>query len=242
MRTVDPRELCHERLADRFADLLSSYDTLRRVETLVDEFLPSSRIDGADTLDVGCGLGYFSERLQQAGARVTACDLGPRLLELTRQRVGCECVEADALDLVTQFGRDRFDVVVSSECIEHTPDPRQALQQMATVLKPGGLLAVSTPNRVWQPAVQVATRLGLRPFDGYERFLTWGDVRSTLRGAGLDIIREQGLHLFPFQFRLHGLSRWCDRRLQVLRAGMINLCVLAEKPRRAAEKPGSAAA
>jgi 2-polyprenyl-6-hydroxyphenyl methylase/3-demethylubiquinone-9 3-methyltransferase len=242
MRTLDSRELCHERLADKFADLLSSYDTLRRLETLVDEFLPPGRVSGADALDVGCGLGYFSERLQQAGARVTACDLGPRLLELTRQRVGCECVEADALDLESKFGRDRFDVIVSSECIEHTPDPRQALRQMAAVLKPGGLLAVSTPNRVWQPAVRVATHLGLRPFDGYEQFLSWRDVRGTLRGAGLEIVREQGLHLFPFQFRLHGLSRWCDRRLQALRGGMINLCFLAEKPARAAETTRSAAA
>lgn len=242
MRTVDPRELCHDRLADRFADLLSSYDTLRRVETLVDEFLPADRVNGADTLDVGCGLGYFSERLQQAGARVTACDLGPRLLEMTRERVGCECVEADALDLVSQFGRERFDVVVSSECIEHTPDPQKALQQMAAVLKPGGLLAVSTPNRVWQPVVQLATRMKLRPFDGYERFLSWNDARTTLRASGLDIVREQGLHLFPFQFRMHGLSRWCDQRLQMLRGGMINLCILAEKPRNVAEKSRSAAA
>ena len=42
MRVLDPRELCHDRLADRFGELLSNYDTQRRLETLVDEFLTVS--------------------------------------------------------------------------------------------------------------------------------------------------------------------------------------------------------
>ena len=117
MRVLDPRELCHDRLADRFGDLLSDYDTRRRLDTLVDEFLPAGRLAGATVLDVGCGLGQFSERLQARGAKVTATDIGTRLLDLTRERVGCECVQADALDLATVFGEDRFDIVLSSECI-----------------------------------------------------------------------------------------------------------------------------
>ncbi len=231
MRVLDPRELCHDRLADRFGDLLSNYDTQRRLETLVDEFLSAERLAGASVLDVGCGLGQFSERLQAKGAVVIASDIGTRLLDLTRQRVGCECVQADALELANVFGVNRFDIVVSSECIEHTPDPKEALRQMALVLKPGGLLALSTPNRIWQPVVQLATKLKLRPFDGYERFLSWSQVHDTLKSSGMIVQRERGLHLFPFQLPLHRLSRWCDRQLQVLKGGMINLCILAEKAR-----------
>ena len=231
MRVLDPRELCHDRLADRFGELLSNYDTQRRLETLIDDFLPAERLAGATVLDVGCGLGQFSERLQSRGATVTATDIGVRLLDLTRERVGCECVQADALDLANVFGENRFDVVVSSECIEHTPDPALAIRQMAKVLKPGGLLSLSTPNRIWQPVVHLATQLRMRPFDGYERFLSWGQVRDTLASSSMVLKRERGLHLFPFQLPLHRVSRWCDRRLQVLRGGMINLCVLAEKAR-----------
>ena len=231
MRVLDPRELCHDRLADRFGDLLSNYDTQRRLETLIDDFLPAERLTGATVLDVGCGLGQFSERLQARGATVTATDIGARLLDLTRERVGCETIRADALDLSGVFGENRFDLVVSSECIEHTPDPREAIRQMAKVLKPGGWLSLSTPNRTWQPVVHLATKLRLRPFDGYERFLSWGQVRETLQSSGMILKRERGLHLFPFQVPLNRLSRWCDGRLQSLRGGMINLCVLAEKAR-----------
>lgn len=230
MRVVNKRELCHDRLGDRFAEATSDHDTQRRLEILIDDFLAPAIAPGTTALDVGCGLGFFSEALHRLGAKVTACDLGPNLIERTRKRVGCESVLADALALTETFGNDRFDLVVSSECIEHTPDPSRALQQMAAVLKPGGLLAVSTPNRLWHPVVALATALRLRPFDGYENFSSFRSIRATLEKSGLQVVQEKGLHLFPFQLRLGGLSRWCDRNMQFARGVMINLCVLAKKP------------
>ena len=229
MRVPTKEDYAHERLGDRFESALSSYDTRRRVETLIDGFLTDEMVAGKSALDVGCGLGFFSQRLKERSARVTACDLGATLVERTRQRVGCTGVVADVMSLSEQFGRASFDLVVSSECIEHTPDPRAALRQMAAVLKPGGHLVVSTPNILWMPVVRAASRFHLRPFDGHENFSSWRSLRKTLRGAGIEIVREQGLHLFPFQFGLQGLSTWCDRHLQALRGGMINLCVLGRK-------------
>jgi len=225
------QELTHERLGDRFAEALSTYDTERRVDVLVDEFLTDDMIAGRRVLDVGCGLGFFSERLVQRGALVTACDLGPGLVEKTKLRARCEAVVADALRLTEAFGANQFDAVVSSECIEHTPSPYDVLKQMVAVLKPGGVVAMSTPNRLWQPVVRLASRLRLRPFDGYENFSTWGGIRRTFKEEGAEIIAERGLHLFPFQFGLHSFSAWCDRNLQVARPLMINMCVLARKQR-----------
>lgn len=239
MRAVTSEEYAHERLGDRFEEALSHYDTRRRVQTLVDDFLTDEMVRGKETLDVGCGLGYFSKRLSERGASLTACDIGPGLVERTRKLVGCNAVVADALDLVGQFGENRFDLVMSSECIEHTPDPRRALGQMAAVLKPGGHLAVSTPNILWSPVVKLATALRLRPFDGHERFSSWSGVRRALREGGVEVVRERGLHLFPFQFPLHGLSTWCDRNLQPVRGLMINVCVLGRKRARAETGAGA---
>jgi 2-polyprenyl-3-methyl-5-hydroxy-6-metoxy-1,4-benzoquinol methylase len=229
VRVPTAKEYAHERLASRFETALSIYDTSRRVETLVDEFLTDEMVTGKDALDVGCGLGFLSQRLRERGANVIACDVGPTLVERTRQRVGCAGVVADVMRLTEQFGRDSFDLVVSSECIEHTPDPRVALWQMAAILKPGGYLAVSTPNLVWSPVVRAASALKLRPFDGHENFSTWRCVRKTLEGTSIEVLREQGLHLFPFQIGLHAVSTWCDRHLQIARGVMINICVLGRK-------------
>jgi 2-polyprenyl-3-methyl-5-hydroxy-6-metoxy-1,4-benzoquinol methylase len=236
-RTPSPKELAYERLGERFRSALSRYDTERRVETLVDELLVPSAgrgsrdrpLSGLRALDVGCGLGFFSKRLHELGAQVTATDIGPSLVERTRAWVGCDGTVADALALRQQFGDGAFDVVLSSECIEHTPDPYAALREMAGVLKPGGWLSVSTPNLLWNPVVKTATLLKLRPFDGHENFSTFAGIERTLRGAGVEVERQKGLHLWPFQLPLHRASRWVDGKGQLLRSLMINLCVLGRK-------------
>jgi 2-polyprenyl-3-methyl-5-hydroxy-6-metoxy-1,4-benzoquinol methylase len=228
-RKPTPREFAHEELGAAFEQALSPYDTRRRIETLIDEFLPESAVARKAALDVGCGLGYFSERLVQRGARVIGCDLGPNLVERTRSRAGCEAQVVDALELVETFGRERFDVVVSSECVEHTPNPDEAVRQMLAVLRPGGYLSLSTPNIVWSPVVKLATAVGARPFDGLENFSSWQSLRRVIRENGGSIVQERGLHLFPFQLPLRRFSTWCDRRLQMCRFAMINICVLAQK-------------
>src|SRR5262245_54718096 len=115
LRGISDKEYIHELLGERFASALSPYDTRRRVEVLVDEFLSDVSLPGRSVLDVGTGFGFFAERLKQRGADVTAVDIGENLLKHVEQRVGCECVRADALSLVDYFGANRFDVVVSSE-------------------------------------------------------------------------------------------------------------------------------
>ena len=228
MRKLTEKEFCHERLGAEFVKAVSTYDTTQRLKVLIDLFLGQD-VAGKKVLDVGCGLGYFSERLSQLGAEVTACDIGPGLLEVTKQRVGCPVVFADAIHLTEYFELNHFDIVVSSECIEHTPDPNEAVRQMLNVLRPGGLLSLSTPNKLWFPMVKAATLLKLRPYDGFENFSTFSSLRGTIQDANGTVLQERGLHLFPFQFGFHNLSSYCDTYWQFLRHFMINLCILAQK-------------
>jgi len=228
MRHPTQKEYAHERLGERFRTALSDYDTHRRLEVLVDEFL-GQKLSARTVLEVGAGLGFFSERLQKRGAAVTATDIGENMLQEIRENIGCHCECVDALSLKEHFGPNRFDIVLSSECIEHTPDPMEAVRQMVAVLKPGGYIALSTPNYLWYPLVRAATLLKLRPFNGLENFSSFRLIRETLHAAGVNILRESGLHLFPFQLPFHSLSHWCDVHLQVTRSIMINICVLGQK-------------
>jgi 2-polyprenyl-3-methyl-5-hydroxy-6-metoxy-1,4-benzoquinol methylase len=229
MRSISSKELVHERLGERFREALSDYDTQRRIDVLIEEFLSDVDLSGKRVLEVGTGLGFFAEKLHRSGAVVTAVDIGESMLERVRSRVGCECRRVDALGLVEHFGEESFDVVLSSECIEHTPAPAEAVRQMARTLKPGGRLAISTPNTLWKPVVTMATRLRLRPFDGLENFSTFGSLREVLERERVTVLREKGLHLLPFQLKLHRLSRWLDDHAKGVRALMINICVSGQK-------------
>lgn len=230
-RSLPPTSLeqAHDALGDYFAQWVSKYDTRRRIEVLVDAFLSDHMIRGKAVLDVGCGLGFFSRRLKERGADVTACDIGHNLVERVRREVGCRCETADALRLVEHFGREVFDTVVSSECIEHTRSPQRAVEQMIGVLRQGGHISLSTPNRLWQPVVRTATALRLRPYCGRENFSTWRGLRRLMRRNGVSVLREHGLHLWPFQLGFHRLSTWCDANTQFLRPLMVNICMLGRK-------------
>ncbi len=97
-------------------------------------------------LDVGCGQGWGSHLLQGAGARaVVGLDSSARAIEESRRRAPtCEFVEGDLAQM--PFDDGDFDVVVCFGALECVPDPAAALDELARVLAPEGLLFVSSAN------------------------------------------------------------------------------------------------
>jgi SAM-dependent methyltransferase len=104
-------------------------------------------VKGKRVLDAGCGTGYGSDLLAKAGAaEVVGVDIDPRAFEAAPTRGNpVRLVAADVRALAAELGD--FDVVVCFEVIEHLDDPETALDRLAAVLRPDGVLAVSSPNR-----------------------------------------------------------------------------------------------
>jgi 2-polyprenyl-3-methyl-5-hydroxy-6-metoxy-1,4-benzoquinol methylase len=103
---------------------------------------------GEEILEVGCGSGYYTRELARLGAVVTATEYAPSALAQARRNVGevADFRLEDAQRL--SFADASFDKVLSSEVIEHVPDPERAVSEASRVLRPGGLLVVSTPSRL----------------------------------------------------------------------------------------------
>jgi 2-polyprenyl-6-hydroxyphenyl methylase/3-demethylubiquinone-9 3-methyltransferase len=224
----DEKGRFYDTIADEFDALINQYDTRRRLEIVFDEMLATTDLAGCSVLDVGCGTGWFSQWAASRGAMVTSLDIGLRLLDKTRQKCPTRPVAGDACHL--PLASNTFDVVISSECIEHTVNPKLALREIHRVARPGGLLVVTVPNQRWHFAVTIARAFKLRPFEGYENWLHWRELRDELRNAGSRIEQLRGFHLVPpiIPATMPVLRR-VDSLGGVLGPLMLNLAVRARK-------------
>ena len=223
----------YERIADSFEGLDHPADVRRRLNVVFDDCLGQTPLAGVRTLDAGCGYGVFSAAAASRGAAVVSIDIGARLVARAAARAGSRGVVTDACTLA--FRDECFDVVVSSEMLEHTEAPLAAVRELGRILRVKGLLVLTTPNRAWQGVVRAASRLRLRPFRGEENFVGWRDLERACRAAGLEILAHRGFHPWPFQLGLHGAARAVEARLACRWPArlMVNQVILAEKRDRA---------
>jgi len=144
-------------------------------------------------------------------------------------RAGSRGVVGDACRLPIRD--DSFDLVISSEMLEHASEPVRAIAELARVLRSAGLLVLTTPNRVWQAPVRLASRLGLRPFRGLENFLGWSTLERACWAAGLEVLAHVGFHPWPFQLGFEAAARRTEKRFAAGRAGrlMVNQALVARK-------------
>lgn len=97
-----------------------------------------------DLLEIAAGAGFFLKAAERAGWRVAGTELFKTAVDFARSRLGLEMTQEAAEQLSAP---DRSaDVVAMFEVIEHLLDPRVVLRQVRRVLRPGGLLVMSTPN------------------------------------------------------------------------------------------------
>jgi SAM-dependent methyltransferase len=105
----------------------------------------ASRAFGKSVADIACGTGYGSRILVDAGARqVTSIDIHEPALRFGVDSYGIRCAIADASRIPLKSAC--FDLVASLETIEHLPDPSAFVAEVKRILKPRGLLFVTTPN------------------------------------------------------------------------------------------------
>lgn len=102
---------------------------------------------GTALLDVGCGGGFALLLAARRGATVTGLDITEPLLDIARERVPDAALHLGDLDDPLPFAGASFDVVTAFNAAQFTADPVAAMKNMATVTRPGGLLAVL----VWGP-------------------------------------------------------------------------------------------
>jgi SAM-dependent methyltransferase len=134
---------------------------------------------GMTVLDVAAGTGNASIPAAQTGAKVTASDLTPELLEAGRRRalaigVDLEWVEADAEAL--PFPDESFDVVMSAIGVMFAPHHQAAADELVRVCRPGGTIALLswTPEGMLGSLFRLMSAFAPTPPPGVQSPPLWG--------------------------------------------------------------------
>lgn len=130
---------------------------------------------GKLVLDAACGSGYGSAMLAENASAVVGVDISQEAVDYSRAHYAASNLRFSAADcLALPFPADHFDLVVAFEIVEHLHDPAAFLAELDRVLKPSGLLIISTPNRLYY----TEERGEINPF--HEREFTYTEFDELL--------------------------------------------------------------
>jgi SAM-dependent methyltransferase len=161
---------------------------LRRLERLFLEHIPA----GARVLDAGCGRSLFTEIGRQWPFTIVAADVDFDLLHDRRaEHPSVRWVVGDAYPL--PFAAGAFDALFAGELVEHLRDPAAGVAEFRRVLRPGGTLILTTPNRL--RLANLADR-SERPYSpDHLSELSYDEARALLDREGFEVRAATGLHL-----------------------------------------------
>jgi len=146
--------------------------------------------------DLGCGRGWLTDIMSRFGEAVGVDFSAEAVARAASDFPNATFVCANVLEFVSET---KFDVVVSSEVIEHIDDQQRYVRTMADILVPGGFVLITCPNALQQRAWNKVnpTRQPI------ENWLTPAGLRNLLRPA-FDITYQSTFYLY---FTLDGIRR-----------------------------------
>ncbi|WP_232664253.1 class I SAM-dependent methyltransferase [Pseudonocardia sp. TRM90224] len=149
------------------------------------------RCAGAVVLEAGCGEGYGADLLAEGARRVLALDYDPTTAAHVHSRYPRVAV-ARANLVALPIADAVCDAVVSLQVVEHLWEQEQFLRECLRVLRPGGELLLSTPNRItFSPGRDTP----LNPF--HTRELSGAELAAIVDDAGFTSVQVLGLHHGP---------------------------------------------
>ena len=201
-------------LANQWWDKNGAFATLHQINPLRLNWIEQkvitrqqSGLTGKTVLDVGCGGGILSHSMAERGARVTGIDMGLANIEAakihasqTRQDVTYDCVAVEDF-AATHAGA--FDVVTCMEMLEHVPNPQSIIDACFTLLKPNGVLVLSTINRNPKSylfaivGAEYVLRLLPRGTHDFTKFITPAELDRFAEHSGFRRQDLIGLHYNP---------------------------------------------
>jgi len=221
--TVDPAEVAKfSRLSDEWWDPNGKMAPLHKINPLRLSYIRDaacrkfdrnakslSCLSGLRIVDIGCGAGLLCEPFTRLGAQVIGID--PSATNIAAARLHADkghlsidyrCTSVEQMDV-----RERFDIVLAMEVVEHVSDVSKFLNRCAAMLKPGGMMVISTINRNWKSfalaivGAEFILRWLPRGTHQWEKFVTPDELAHHLDSNRLAITDQTGVVYSPFADR-----------------------------------------
>jgi 2-polyprenyl-6-hydroxyphenyl methylase/3-demethylubiquinone-9 3-methyltransferase len=211
------------RIADEWWDEHGKFKPLHLINPVLLEFITSEiknhfaldgkvgrYLDGLNILDIGCGGGLLSEPMARLGGNVTGIDASEknvRVAGLHAEKSGLSInyLATTAEELVAEMPQ-QFDVILNMEVIEHVADPEFLINSCQKLLKPDGIMFVSTINRSVKSMVmaKIGAEYILRWLPkgthDWKKFLKPSEIAGFLARNGLRYTAMKGLTFNPIHW------------------------------------------
>ena len=210
---IDSAELTKfDAVAYQYWDVGGPLHTLHSINPVRAAFIAARLpLSGATVADVGCGGGLLAETLARAGARVTAIDLSPAMIEVARLHAADTALAIDyrlqSAEALAAEAPGAYAAVCCMELAEHVPDPGALVATLARLLRPGGSLFMATINRTARAffgaivAAEYLLRLVPRGTHEYARLVRPAELAGAARLAGLELLEVAGVAYDPWSRR-----------------------------------------
>ena len=213
--SVDPAEVAKfSKLSDEWWDPRGKMAPLHKINPLRLGFIRDaacrkfdrnarslSCLSGLRILDIGCGAGLLCEPFTRLGAQVigvdpSATNIAAAKLHADKGHLSIDyrCTTVEEMDL-----RERFDIVLAMEVVEHVTDVGVFLNRCTAMLKPGGMMVLSTLNRNWKSfalaivGAEYVLRWLPRGTHQWDKFVTPNELEAALERHGLVVLDETGV-------------------------------------------------
>ena len=222
--TIDAREIAHfSAIADEWWAPKGKFAPLHALNPIRIRFIkeqaaarfgrdPKSAraLEGLRVLDIGCGGGLLSEPMARLGAEIVGADASETNISvaaLHAREAGLAIdYRATTAEALAEAG-ETFDIVLAMEIVEHVADLDLFIAETARMVRPGGLMVLSTINRT--PKAFLLAILGAeyvlrwlpRGTHSYEKLVKPAELAAALEKAGLAVSAEAGVVYEPIADR-----------------------------------------
>ncbi|PJG82259.1 bifunctional 2-polyprenyl-6-hydroxyphenol methylase/3-demethylubiquinol 3-O-methyltransferase UbiG [Caviibacterium pharyngocola] len=211
MQNLDPQELeKFEKMAQSWWDPQGDFKPIHQLNPLRLDYISAQAegLAGKNVLDVGCGGGILSESMAKRGAKVIGIDMSVAPLEMAKlhaqsQGLQIEYQQTTIEDFVqkhTALQGEKFDVITCMEMLEHVPDPASVIQSCKTLLKPNGVLFLSTINRTFKAwtlvvlGAEYVLKMLPKGTHDYDKFIKPAELLAWTDRAELECRNMVGYH------------------------------------------------